>query len=59
MTTKIYSFRAASTVTVLTAAQLQELVEERRDRGMNPERLAEFQAWHLAQLNQDGVPPLT
>jgi hypothetical protein len=45
-----YSFTAQSTITVLTHAQLDGLLQERRARGMSEERLAEFEAWHRAAL---------
>jgi len=47
-----YSFQAQSMVTIMTEAQLIDLIEERRARGMSEERLAEFAAWHRAALNR-------
>jgi hypothetical protein len=52
MPQKAYSFTAQSNITVLTHAQLDGLIQERRDRGMSEERLAEFEAWHRAALEQ-------
>ena len=51
MTSKAYSFEAQSTVTILTIAQLDDLVAERRNRGCSPKELEQFRNWHLAQLN--------
>lgn len=47
-----YSFTAQSNITVLTHVQLDGLIQERRKRGMSEERLAEFEAWHRAALEQ-------
>jgi len=52
MPQKAYSFTAQSNITVLTQAQLDGLIGERRERGMSEERLAEFEAWHRAALEQ-------
>ena len=52
MPNKAYSFTAQSNVTVLTHAQLDGLIQERRERGMSEKVLAEFEAWHRAALQQ-------
>lgn len=56
MMSQAYSFTAKSMVTIMTEAQLSDLIEERRARGMSKERLEEFEAWHRAALNE---PPAT
>jgi hypothetical protein len=38
-------------VTIMTEAQLIDLIQERRARGMNEEVLADFEAWHRARLS--------
>ena len=50
MSHKTYSFANKSNITVLTHAQLDELIHERRERGMSEDLLAEFEAWHRAAL---------
>lgn len=50
MMSQAYSFSANSMITIMTEAQLTDLVEERRTRGMSENRLAEFEAWHRAAL---------
>lgn len=50
MPQKAYSFTAQSSITVLTHAQLDGLIEERRERGMSEEQLTEFEEWHRAAL---------
>ena len=52
MFTKSYSFEAGSEITLMTEAQLEDLIEERRKRGTSPELLAQFKAWHRARLQQ-------
>ena len=52
MSQKAYSFTAQSNITVLTHVQLDGLIQERRERGMSEERLAEFETWHRAALEQ-------
>ncbi|WP_299555986.1 hypothetical protein [uncultured Tateyamaria sp.] len=52
MSQKAYSFTAQSNITVLTHVQLDGLIQERRERGMSEELLAEFEAWHRAALAQ-------
>lgn len=52
MSQKAYSFTAQSNITVLTHAQLDGLIRERREGGMSEERLAEFEAWHRAALKK-------
>jgi len=52
MPQKAYSFTAQSNVTVLTHAQLDELIQERRERGMSEKVLAEFETWHRAVLDR-------
>jgi hypothetical protein len=52
MPNKAYSFTAQSNITVLTHAQLDELIQERRDRGMSEEVLVEFETWHRAVLEK-------
>lgn len=51
-TTKAYSFTAQSSITVLTHAQLDDLIEERRERGMDAETLADFETWHRSVLDK-------
>lgn len=51
-TTKAYSFSAQSSITVLTHAQLDDLLQERRERGMSEEMLADFETWHRAKLDR-------
>ena len=55
MFTHAYSFEAGSDITIMTEAQLLDLVEERRRRGMSADRLAEFEAWHRAVLSSNGA----
>jgi len=50
MPQKAYCFTAQSNVTMLTHAQLDGLIQERRERGMSAKVLAEFEAWHRAKL---------
>lgn len=50
MMSKAYSFTAQSMVTIMTEAQLIDLIEERRARGMSDDQLAAFEAWHRANL---------
>ena len=50
MFTQAYSFEAGSDITIMTEAQLEDLIEERRKRGMSPELLEQFRIWHLARL---------
>jgi hypothetical protein len=50
MTTKAYSFAAQSNITILTQAQLTELVDERRARGCSEAELSHFEHWHQARL---------
>lgn len=38
-------------VTIMTEAQLVDLIEERRARGVNEEVLADFETWHRARLS--------
>ena len=52
MMSQAYSFSANSMITIMTEAQLVELIEERRARGMNHKLLAEFEAWHRAALGK-------
>ena len=47
-----YSFSANSMITIMTEAQLNDLIEERRARGMNSATLADFEAWHRAVLSK-------
>ncbi len=56
MMSQAYSFEAKSMVTIMTEAQLIDLIEERRARGMSEEQLADFENWHRAALNR---PPAT
>ncbi len=51
MISQAYSFEAESMITIMTEAQLIDLIEERRARGMSAEQLAEFEAWHQAALS--------
>ncbi len=53
MTSKAYSFTAKSTITILTEAQLDDLVSERCKRGCSDEELEKFRNWHLAKLRND------
>jgi hypothetical protein len=50
MMSQAYSFSASSMITIMTEAQLIDLIEERRARGVNPKTLADFEAWHRAAL---------
>jgi len=50
MMSQAYSFSAGSMITIMTEAQLIDLIEERRGRGMNPKTLADFEAWHRMAL---------
>ena len=50
---KIYSFTAKSSITVLTHAQLDDLIEE---RGMEAETLAVFETWHREKLSDVILP---
>ena len=52
---KAYSFTAQSNITVLPHAQLYGLIQERRERGMSEEKLAEFEAWHRAKLSDSAI----
>lgn len=52
MFTQAYSFEAGSDITIMTEAQLEDLVEERRKRGMNSDLLEQFKNWHLAHLQE-------
>ncbi len=53
MDSKVYSFTLGQMIQVTSAEQLNMLVEERRQRGMSENRLAEFSAWHVARLSQN------
>lgn len=52
MFTQAYSFEARSDITIMTEAQLDDLVDERRNRGASPELLELFRNWHLTRLQQ-------
>ena len=52
MFTQAYSFKAGSTVTIMTEAQLTDLIAERRARGMSEEQIQEFADWHRARLSK-------
>ena len=53
MNAKVYSFTTQSPVTVFTVTQLDDLMEERRQRGCSEELLAELSQWHLARIRQN------
>jgi hypothetical protein len=50
MFTHAYSFESQSDITIMTEAQLADLIAERRARGMSEENLAHLEAWHSARL---------
>ena len=54
MMTQAYSFHAQSDVTLMTEAQLHDLLAERRARGTSEDVLMQFEAWHHAAL-QDQI----
>lgn len=60
MTPKIYCFRTRMPVEVTSDSQLQCQLDDRRQRGMSVQCLAELEAWHHARLeatkdqNNDG-----
>ena len=53
MNAKVYSFTTQSPVTVFTVTQLDDLMEERRQRGCSEELLAELSRWHLNRIRQN------
>ena len=50
MMTQAYSFHAQSDVTLMTEAQLHDLLAERRARGTPDVRLREMEQWHRRAL---------
>lgn len=50
MMSQAYSFKAGSMITIMTEAQLLDLIDERRARGMSEEMLTVFEAAHRAAL---------
>ena len=56
MMSQAFSFAANSMVTIMTEAQLLDLIEERRQRGMSKEALADFEVWHRRALDDDHLP---
>ncbi|MGB1207579.1 MAG: hypothetical protein ACPG7W_00105 [Paracoccaceae bacterium] len=50
MTPQAYSFHAQSGVTILTEAQLLDLIAERRARGTPEDTLHMLAQWHRAAL---------
>lgn len=50
MPEKAFSFTLMEEVEIVSPTQLQELIAERRARGMSPEQLRDFERWHSAAL---------
>jgi len=51
MFTNAYSFTAGSDITVMTEAQLLDLLQERAARGMSDDNLLMFETWHRSRLS--------
>ena len=50
MPEKAFSFTLMEEVEIVSPTQLQELVAERRARGMSQKQLEDFERWHSVAL---------